>query len=151
MSKFLCYHMDAFQKLEKIGEGTYGVVYKAKDKGSGRTVALKKIRLDTWVIFISLICDLHDGVICLGIKIYLDNLMPASLGNLIRSTLSKLFVDYYQCGKWTNTSNRLCINVETSNASYFIWKRINVQLKLIRLHCVTLYFSGNLMAFQVQQ
>ena len=39
--------MDAFERLEKIGEGTYGVVYKAKVKGSGRTVALKKIRLDT--------------------------------------------------------------------------------------------------------
>ena len=45
--QFFNYQMDAFQKLEKIGEGTYGVVYKAKDKGSGRTVALKKIRLDT--------------------------------------------------------------------------------------------------------
>ncbi|CAI8036133.1 Cyclin-dependent kinase 2 [Geodia barretti] len=39
--------MDSFERLEKIGEGTYGVVYKAKVKGSGRTVALKKIRLDT--------------------------------------------------------------------------------------------------------
>lgn len=39
--------MEAFQKLEKIGEGTYGVVYKAKDIETGRTVALKKIRLDT--------------------------------------------------------------------------------------------------------
>ncbi|CAH3169426.1 unnamed protein product [Porites lobata] len=39
--------MEAFQKLEKIGEGTYGVVYKAMDKETGRTVALKKIRLDT--------------------------------------------------------------------------------------------------------
>ncbi|CAH1776260.1 unnamed protein product [Owenia fusiformis] len=39
--------MDNFQKIEKIGEGTYGVVYKAKDKTTGETVALKKIRLDT--------------------------------------------------------------------------------------------------------
>lgn len=39
--------MDSFERLEKIGEGTYGVVYKAKVKCSGRTVALKKIRLDT--------------------------------------------------------------------------------------------------------
>uniref|UniRef100_A0A8D2ZSH7 cyclin-dependent kinase n=1 Tax=Scophthalmus maximus TaxID=52904 RepID=A0A8D2ZSH7_SCOMX len=39
--------MDAFQKVEKIGEGTYGVVYKAKNKVTGETVALKKIRLDT--------------------------------------------------------------------------------------------------------
>ncbi|CAO2646141.1 Cyclin-dependent kinase 3 [Lemmus lemmus] len=38
--------MDAFQKVEKIGEGTYGVVYKAKNKETGQIVALKKIRLD---------------------------------------------------------------------------------------------------------
>lgn len=38
--------MEAFRKLEKIGEGTYGVVYKAKDIETGQTVALKKIRLD---------------------------------------------------------------------------------------------------------
>lgn len=38
--------MDVFQKLEKIGEGTYGVVYKAKNKETGQLVALKKIRLD---------------------------------------------------------------------------------------------------------
>lgn len=41
--------MDAFVRLEKIGEGTYGVVYKAKNRETGGTVALKKIRLDTWV------------------------------------------------------------------------------------------------------
>ncbi|XP_051015248.1 cyclin-dependent kinase 3 [Acomys russatus] len=38
--------MDAFRKVEKIGEGTYGVVYKAKNKVTGQLVALKKIRLD---------------------------------------------------------------------------------------------------------
>ena len=41
--------MDNFQKIEKIGEGTYGIVYKAKDLVTGKMVALKKIRLDTYV------------------------------------------------------------------------------------------------------
>ncbi|KAI1638295.1 kinase-like domain-containing protein [Biscogniauxia mediterranea] len=39
--------MENYQKLQKIGEGTYGVVYKARDlANSGRIVALKKIRLE---------------------------------------------------------------------------------------------------------
>jgi serine/threonine protein kinase len=38
--------MDKYEKLEMIGEGTYGVVYKAKDRDSGRIVALKKIRTE---------------------------------------------------------------------------------------------------------
>ncbi|KAK8762927.1 hypothetical protein V5799_034464 [Amblyomma americanum] len=39
--------MENYAKMEKIGEGTYGVVYKAKDKRDGKIVALKKIRLDS--------------------------------------------------------------------------------------------------------
>ena len=38
--------MERYQKLGKVGEGTYGVVYKAKDKVDGKIVALKRIRLD---------------------------------------------------------------------------------------------------------
>src|ERR1700744_1579361 len=38
--------MEEYIKLEKIGEGTYGVVYKAKSKHTGKIVALKKIRLE---------------------------------------------------------------------------------------------------------
>ncbi len=41
-SKFLL----RYKKLEKIGEGTYGVVYKAEDKTTNTIIALKKIRLD---------------------------------------------------------------------------------------------------------
>lgn len=36
-----------YQRIEKIGEGTYGVVYKAKDINTQKYVALKRIRLDS--------------------------------------------------------------------------------------------------------
>ncbi|EGR34131.1 ribosomal protein, putative [Ichthyophthirius multifiliis] len=39
--------LDKYEKLEKIGEGTYGVVYKAKDKQTNQLYALKKIRLES--------------------------------------------------------------------------------------------------------
>lgn len=38
--------MENYEKLEKIGEGTYGKVYKARDKTTGKIVALKKTRLE---------------------------------------------------------------------------------------------------------
>jgi len=41
--------MDRYQKIEKagaLGEGTYGVVYKARDKHTNEIVALKRIRLE---------------------------------------------------------------------------------------------------------
>lgn len=38
--------MERYQRIDKIGEGTYGVVYKATDKATGEIVALKKIRLE---------------------------------------------------------------------------------------------------------
>ncbi|KAK7092589.1 cyclin-dependent kinase 2-like [Littorina saxatilis] len=72
--------MENFQKIEKIGEGTYGVVYKARDLTRPNTetlegnafVALKKIRLDaesegvpsTAIREISLLKELdHDNVV----------------------------------------------------------------------------------------
>ncbi|KAK2411974.1 putative serine/threonine-protein kinase [Trifolium repens] len=37
---------DSFHKLDKIGQGTYSNVYKAKDTLTGKIVALKKVRFD---------------------------------------------------------------------------------------------------------
>ncbi|XP_050439240.1 cyclin-dependent kinase 12-like [Adelges cooleyi] len=38
--------VDMFEVINQIGEGTYGQVYKAKDKATGVLVALKKVRLE---------------------------------------------------------------------------------------------------------
>lgn len=50
--------MDKYQKLEKVGEGTYGMVYKAKNRETGEIVALKRIRLDS----------IDEGVPCTAIR-----------------------------------------------------------------------------------
>ena len=40
-----CRSVDEFEKLNHIDEGSYGVVYRARDKRSGKVVALKKIKM----------------------------------------------------------------------------------------------------------
>ncbi len=64
--------MDKYEKVEKIGEGTYGVVYKGRNKESGQTIALKKITLEqeeegvpcTTIREIALLRELnHDNVV----------------------------------------------------------------------------------------
>jgi len=41
-----CRFVGEYEKLNRIGEGTYGVVYRARDKRTGEIVALKKIRME---------------------------------------------------------------------------------------------------------
>ena len=38
--------MDKYDKLENVGEGSYGKVYKARDKTSGQLVAIKKTKIE---------------------------------------------------------------------------------------------------------
>lgn len=41
-----CRPVTEFEKLNRIGEGTYGVVYRARDTISNKIVALKKVRME---------------------------------------------------------------------------------------------------------
>ncbi|EFJ34478.1 hypothetical protein SELMODRAFT_405855 [Selaginella moellendorffii] len=40
-----CRSVDEFERLNKIDEGTYGVLYRARDKKSGEIVALKRVKM----------------------------------------------------------------------------------------------------------
>eukprot|EP00866_Antonospora_locustae_P002100 jgi/Antlo1/2100/350 len=75
---------DSYHKIEKIGEGTYGVVYKAREKRTGRIVALKKIRLNdenegvpaTTIREVSLLKTLkHSTIVNLETVLYKENKM----------------------------------------------------------------------------
>jgi len=50
--------MEKYAKIDKVGEGTYGLVYKAKNLETGEIVALKRIRLDS----------IDEGVPCTAIR-----------------------------------------------------------------------------------
>ncbi|KAF2903103.1 hypothetical protein ILUMI_03091 [Ignelater luminosus] len=41
-----CRSVEEFQPLNRIEEGTYGVVYRARDKRTGETVALKRLKME---------------------------------------------------------------------------------------------------------
>lgn len=41
-----CRNVDDYEKLNRIEEGSYGIVYRAKDKSTGQIVALKKLKLE---------------------------------------------------------------------------------------------------------
>lgn len=98
--------MENFVKIEKIGEGTYGVVYKGKNKKTGQIVAMKKIRLEsddegvpsTAIREISLLKELqHPNIVSLE-----DVLMEESRLYLIFEFLSmdlKKYMDTLGNGK----------------------------------------------------
>ncbi|MCJ1388011.1 hypothetical protein MMC18_000855 [Xylographa bjoerkii] len=42
-----CTSIDSFEQLNQLGEGTYGVVHRARERTSGKIIALKQIRMSS--------------------------------------------------------------------------------------------------------
>ena len=45
-SRWMWRSANNFEKLDVVGEGTYGTVYKVRDRTNGRICAMKKIKMD---------------------------------------------------------------------------------------------------------
>ena len=65
-------------KLEKIGEGTYGVVFKGRNKKTNEIVAMKKIRLESE----------EEGVPSTG---------KQETWHIIRNCIETIFYNTYKC------------------------------------------------------
>jgi len=50
--------LDKYKRIAKLGEGTYGIVWKAQNEETGQIVALKRIRLESE----------EEGVPCTAIR-----------------------------------------------------------------------------------
>jgi len=105
--------MENFQKIEKIGEGTYGIVYKARDKITSQYVALKKIRLEsetegvpsTAIREISLLKELeHPGVVQLLDVVHAETVLYLVFEYLDKD-LKKLMDDYAALKREEGISN----------------------------------------------
>ena len=117
--------LNRYERIAKIGEGTYGVVYKARDKITNKFVALKKIRLEsedegvpsTAIREIALLKELrHENVVCLmtvvhtehklflvfehldqDLKHYMDNLIEPMRLDLVKSYLKQMLEGIAYC------------------------------------------------------
>jgi len=115
-----------YKKLEKLGEGTYGVVYKAQNQLTGEFVAIKKIKLDhsdegipaTTLREISMLKQLrHDCIVHLqqaeygedgklflifefveqDMKSYLESLVKPPSPRTIKKLMYQLVCGLYHC------------------------------------------------------
>ncbi|XP_075227035.1 cyclin-dependent kinase 1 [Lycorma delicatula] len=122
--------MEDYHKLEKVGEGTYGVVFKGKHKKTGKLVAIKKIRMEsedegvpsTAIREISLLKELvHPNIVSL-----LEVLMEESRLYLIFEFLCmdlKRFLDSFESDAYMEPSMVKSYLYQITQAILFCHKR----------------------------
>ncbi|XP_065891024.1 cyclin-dependent kinase 10-like [Dysidea avara] len=88
-----CRSVSDFEKLNRIGEGTYGIVYRARDKLSDEIVALKKIRMNKEKEGLP-ICSIRE--ISLLMKLKHDNIVQLT-DVVVGSDLDSMFLVMNYC------------------------------------------------------
>ncbi|MBA0702179.1 hypothetical protein Goari_005647, partial [Gossypium aridum] len=112
-----------YEKVEKIGEGTYGVVYKARDRITNETIALKKIRLE----------QEDEGVPSTAIR-EISLLKEMQHGNIVRKMLTVFallrLVELSQCiGFYGSESFETKDVVHSEKRLYLVFEYLDLDLK----------------------
>ncbi|CAL9117164.1 unnamed protein product [Musa textilis] len=131
--------MDQYEKVEKIGEGTYGVVYKARDRLTIETIALKKIRLE----------NEDEGVPSTTIR-EISLLKEMQHSNIVRSL--SLFLPFFSfpilldiCTNSNNLQTKASLIVLPSTPILISdWYTTCHQLSITKCHAVTVVPSAGL-------
>lgn len=94
--------MQKYDKMEKIGEGTYGTVFKGRNRDTMEIVALKRVRLDEddeGVPSSALreICLLKVCVVALRYSRDLLNDIIITFPHFCRNLSIKILFDYVMC------------------------------------------------------
>ncbi|CAK56733.1 unnamed protein product (macronuclear) [Paramecium tetraurelia] len=94
--------LEKYEKKEKLGEGTYGIVYKALDRNTNEYVALKKIRLEseeegipsTAIREISLLKELNHPNIVKLMEVVHSNKKLVLVFEYVEMDLKKFFAQF---------------------------------------------------------
>lgn len=137
--------VSSYQKIEKIGEGSYGIVYKGRDRNTGKLVALKKIRSEsetegipaTTVREILLLKNLkHSTIINLMEIIYSEERMYLVF-EYVETDLKRLIDEYSSRNKYFSDENvkkmamQLCTAVDFCHSKCIFHRDLKPQNILV--------------------
>lgn len=114
-----CRNVEEFQCLNRIEEGTYGVVYRAKDKKTSEIVALKRLKMErekegfpiTSLREINtLLISQHENVVTVREIVVGSNMDKIFIGKhqsnqSLRSSWSRIFVSFKSWISWNTISS----------------------------------------------
>ncbi|RHY87650.1 hypothetical protein DYB37_006900 [Aphanomyces astaci] len=122
-----CRNVDEFEKLNRIGEGTYGTVYRARDKVSGEIVALKRVILHN---------EKQDGVRSLIdtsvflVFEYCEHDLSALLSNVHRpfteSEVKRVLMELLRAVEYLHAINIIHRDLKLSNILYDGFGRVKL-------------------------
>ncbi|XP_034880461.1 cyclin-dependent kinase 10 isoform X6 [Mirounga leonina] len=133
-----CRSVKEFEKLNRIGEGTYGIVYRARDTQTDEIVALKKVRMDKEKDGVP-ISSLREITLLLRLRHpNIVELKEVVVGNHLERSSAL-------CCKCSEAFN-ICTRTSSSTADFGLARAYGIPVKPMTPKVVTLWAMGCILA-----